>query len=148
MALAQYTQNGQLATCANIANCKNWPNGTYFVDAGSDDYARSLDLRSDNQLAVAGCSSGHFAAVQVRTDGPPVPLPFNTDFVGDQECARGVKFIGTNQVVLAGSQDLSPFSSDHNIALARFETTTNGKVPAPLPWLTAGQVVFMPAIGR
>jgi len=148
MALAQYTPTGQLATCASLSNCQSWPDGTYFVDAGRDDYARTLDLRSDNQLVAAGCSNGHFAAVQVRTDGPPVPQPFNTDFVGDQDCARGVKFIGTNQLVLAGGQDLGPFSSDHNIALARFETTTNGKLPAPLPWLTAEQTVFMPAIGR
>jgi len=133
MALAQYTQDGILASCPDPANCDNWPTGTFFVDIGINDYAYALDLRGDNQLVAAGCSNQHFAAVQVPTDGDPIPLSFNTDFVGYPDCAKAVQFTGANQILLAGDQDLYPFSSDWNIALARFETTVDTTLPTPTP---------------
>jgi uncharacterized delta-60 repeat protein len=119
MALAQYTPNGALPTCTD---CEGWPNGTFFFDAGTNDYAYALDLRDDNQLVAAGCSNQHFAAVQVPTDGPPTPLVFNTDFVGIPDCAHAVKFIDA-KIVMAGEQNSWPFANDTNIALARFQTT-------------------------
>ena len=60
MALAQYTPEGRLAVCADPAKCQNWPAGSFFVNAGLEDYARALDVRSDGQLVAAGCSNGHF----------------------------------------------------------------------------------------
>jgi uncharacterized delta-60 repeat protein len=124
MALAQYTPEGMLASCADPANCHTWPTGTFFVDVGINDHAYALDLREDNQLVAAGCINRHFAGVQVRTDGDSTTLLFNTDMVG-LDCARAVKFSGANKIVMAGTQELDPFSSDMNIALARFETTVN-----------------------
>jgi uncharacterized delta-60 repeat protein len=121
MALAQYTPEGRLASCANTTSCTNWPTGTFFLDAGMTDYAFALDLRGDNQLVAAGCSNQHFAGVQVRTDGIPTPLAFNTDFVGNTDCAKAVKFIGTSKLVMVGEQGSFPFN-DTNIALARFGT--------------------------
>jgi uncharacterized delta-60 repeat protein len=152
MALAQYTPEGILASCSDLGNCHNWPSGTFFVNQGINDYAYALDLRGDNQLVAAGCVNQHFAAVQVRTDGDPTPLPFNTDFVGYPDCAKGVKFMpGTNKIVLVGDQDLYPFSSDSNIALARFETTVNtpGPNPNPTPPPTSTVYpVYLPIIMR
>jgi uncharacterized delta-60 repeat protein len=123
MALAQYTPAGLLASCPSGEPCDHWPNGTFFLDAGNEDYAFALDLRSDNQLVAAGCSNDHFAGVQVRTDGAPTPLLFNTDFAGYPDCANAVKFSGPNTILMAGGQDLYPSSSDWNIDLARFQTT-------------------------
>ncbi len=131
IALAQYTPDGKLAACIAGQACYNWPGGTFFVNAGINDYAYALDLRGDNQLVAAGCTNGNFAGVQVRTDGVPTPQPFTTDFVGTSECARAVKFVGADKVVMAGEQDLYPFSRDSNMALARFQTTT--EVPTPVP---------------
>jgi uncharacterized delta-60 repeat protein len=145
MALAQYTPAGLLAACPDPANCQNWPTGTFFVNEGINDYAYALDLRGDNQLVAAGCINNHFAGVQVRTDGKPSPLLFNTDFVGNVDCANAVRFSGADTIVMAGYQDLSPFSSDWNIALARFETTVN--TPGPTPNPTLGPV-YLPIIVR
>jgi hypothetical protein len=94
-----------------------------FVNAGINDYAFALDLRGDNQLVAAGCSNQHLAGWQVRTDGIPGALPFSTDVVGYPDCAKAVKFFGRNKIMMAGAQNLYPFSSDSNIALARFVTT-------------------------
>jgi hypothetical protein len=132
MALAQYTPEGKLASCPNPANCRNWPNGTFFVNVGTSDSANAIDLRDDNQLVVAGCINKHFAGVQVRTDGAPVPLPLNTDLLGD-DCAKAVRFVGADKIVMAGNQDLYPYRSDTNIALARFQTTAEQPTPVPAP---------------
>jgi uncharacterized delta-60 repeat protein len=153
IALAQYTPVGVLASCPDPANCRNWPTGTFFVDVGINDYAYALDLRSDNQLVAAGCINQHFAAVQVRTDGEPAALPFNTDFVGYPDCAKGVKFSGANKIVLAGDQNLYPFSNDSNIALARFETTVDTTAPPPPPTPAPNpnptvKLVYLPIIVR
>jgi uncharacterized delta-60 repeat protein len=123
MALAQYTPQGILASCADPANCQNWPSGTFFMDGGNSDNTYALDLRGDNQLVAAGCLNRHFAAVQLPTDRNPSPLLFSTDFVGGHDCATAVKFSRGNTMLLAGNQELSPFSTDSNIALARFQTT-------------------------
>jgi uncharacterized delta-60 repeat protein len=123
MALAQYTPQGILASCADPANCQNWPSGTFFMDGGGSDNTYALDLRGDNQLVAAGCLNRHFAAVQLPTDRNPSPLLFSTDFVGGYDCATAVKFSRGNTILLAGNQELLPFSTDSNIALARFQTT-------------------------
>jgi uncharacterized delta-60 repeat protein len=149
MALAQYTPQGALASCPGGQTCNHWPTGTFFVNGGLTDVAYALDLRSDNQLVAAGCTEQRFAAVQVRTDGAPTPLSFNADFVGHQDCARAVKFIGWNNIVLAGHQNLHPMARDWNIALARFETTGNNTVPPPtLPPPPTSNVypVYLPVI--
>jgi uncharacterized delta-60 repeat protein len=145
MALAQYTPEGRLATCADPGNCPHWPAGTFFVDQGSTDYAYALDLRGDGQLVAAGCINQHFAAVQVGTDGPPSPLFFHTDFVGYPDCARGVKFAGQDRIVIAGNQGLHPFSGDDNIALARFMTTPDTSAPTPTPDPSPYQL-FLPTV--
>lgn len=145
MALAQYTPEDRLASCADLTNCHHWPSGTFFFDQTSNDYAYALDLRADNQLVAAGCSNQHFAAVQVSTEGEPSPRPFNTDFVGLPDCAYAVKFSGPNKILLAGTHYLDPISSDSNIALARFETTVNTPGPAPNPTLSP---VYLPIILR
>lgn len=147
-ALAQYTPEGQLASCPDPTNCHNWPTGTYLVDGTNNDYVYALDLRQDGQLVAAGCAGGHFAGAQVRTDGAPTAtaLPVNTDFIGYPDCAKGVKFIGgSDRIMMVGDQDLFPFSSDSNIALARFETTAPdpGSGPNPKP----GRV-YLPIIMR
>jgi uncharacterized delta-60 repeat protein len=151
MALAQFTPEGALASCPDPANCHNWPSGTFFMNWGISDTAYALDLRSDNQLVAAGCADQLFAAVQVRTDGAPTPLPFNADFTGHHDCARAVKFSGANRIVLAGAQNLYPIARDWNIALARFETTVNNTVPPPPPTPPPGSnvyPVYLPIIVR
>jgi uncharacterized delta-60 repeat protein len=150
-ALMQYQSNGLKATCAPDAPCTNWPSGRYVSGLGGDDSINALALRADGQLVAAGCSEGHFGGVQVRTDGDPVPtqLLFNTDFVGSPDCAKGVKFVGANQILMAGDQNLPPYGSgDNNMALARFETTVNtGPNPTPNPNPTRGPV-YLPIILR
>lgn len=39
LALAQYTPEGELASCPGPADCRTWPTGTFFVDVGINDYA-------------------------------------------------------------------------------------------------------------
>jgi len=127
MALAQYTPDGILASCADTTTCANWPTGTFFVDAGINDYAYALDLRDDNQLVAAGYSNQYFAAVQVRTNGTPTPLAFNTDFAGSPDCAKAVQFVDYGDyhwLVMAGDQDSYPHSQGSNIAMTRFVMTS------------------------
>jgi uncharacterized delta-60 repeat protein len=150
MALAQYTSEGVLAACPSGQTCNHWPTGTFFTDGGINDYAYALDIRGDNQLVAAGCINLHFAAVQVRTDGSPSPLAFNTDFGDYQDCARAVKFSGAsrNKITLAG---LQPINNESNIALARFETTENNPIPSPTPTPPPGSnvyPVYLPVIVR
>jgi uncharacterized delta-60 repeat protein len=133
-ALAQYTANGILASC-NTLLCFHWATGKAFVDWGGSEGAFALDWRDDGQIVAAGCANGQFAWAQLPTSpitGFPIPIKFTTDFVGDNECALGVKFIGANKIVLAGYQQ---FNGDHNMALARFETTVNPNAPVFNLWL-------------
>jgi hypothetical protein len=119
-ALAQYTSNGNLVGCPPFP-CSTWPTGKAFVDWGLTDAAYALDWRSDGFVVAAGCAEGQFAWAQLRTNtlvGGPIKA--TTDFVGAGECASGVKFIGANKIVAAGSEE---FNGDKNFALARFETT-------------------------
>ncbi|MCK6629221.1 MAG: hypothetical protein L6R45_29100 [Anaerolineae bacterium] len=153
-ALMQYQPNGLKATCAPGAPCTNWPTGKYLSGLGGDDWINALAWRADGQLVAAGCLEGHFAGVQLRTDGDPIPpqLLFNSDFVGSPDCAKGVAFVGANRIVMTGDQDPYPFiGSDNNIALARFETTVNTSGPTPIPAPTPNPTrgpVYLPIIMR
>ena len=92
--------------------------------------AYALVMRGDNQLVAAGCSDGQMAAAQVSTtDINTQPLLFKTDFVGEFECANGVQFsdASKSKIVLAGWQ---VYNNDHNIGLARFQTTSQTLAPA------------------
>jgi uncharacterized delta-60 repeat protein len=146
LALAQYSPDGKLTPCPDPAACDRWPTGVFLMDVGINDYAYGLDIRGDHQLVAAGCINQHFAGVQVRTDGEPVPLHFGTDFLGYPDCANAVTFTGGDKVVMAGNQDLYNFSSDWNMALARFETTPDESAPPPPP--TPVNTIFMPLVGR
>ena len=78
----------------------------------------------------------------------PSPLLFSTDFVGGYDCATAVKFSRGNTILLAGNQELVPFSTDSNIALARFQTTEEVTMReqaismAPLPDRLIGDTPF------
>jgi uncharacterized delta-60 repeat protein len=125
-ALAQFRPNGTLAECLGATSCGYWSTGTAFVNWGGNDIAYALDWRGDNQVVAAGFSDGRFAAAQFSTtDAAPSPLTFSTDFVGGYEVGTGVKFTGSNKIVVAGLQE---YNADWNVALARFQTTayTNG----------------------
>ncbi|HEX5692618.1 MAG TPA: hypothetical protein VFX76_21535, partial [Roseiflexaceae bacterium] len=121
-ALAQYQPNGTLPQCPSGQTCAHWPGGLRFINMGGSDSAYSLVLRGDNQLIAAGCSDGQMAAAQVNTTDISAPLLFKTDFVGEFECANGVQFsdASKSKIVLAGWQ---VYNNDHNVGLARFQTT-------------------------
>lgn len=141
-ALAQYRPDGTLAECASGQTCNHWRQGKRYVSLGGSDSAYALVLREDNQLVVAGCSDWHFAAAQVNTTDVNAPaLEFETDFVGDADCAFGVQFsnAGQTKFVLAGQQT---YANDTNIALARFETTENNPLPSPTPTPPPGSNVY------
>jgi uncharacterized delta-60 repeat protein len=124
-ALAEYKPNGTLASCPPFP-CSNWPAGKAFVSWGNVDAAFAIDWRSDGYVVAAGCANGQFAWAQLRTNTlVGGPIVGTTDFAGDSECARGVKFFGSNKIIAAGLQE---FNGDGNFALARFETTA---LPAP-----------------
>jgi uncharacterized delta-60 repeat protein len=123
-ALAQYQPNGTLPQCPGGQTCKYWPGGLRFINMGGSDSAYALVLRGDNQLIAAGCSDGQMAAAQVSTtDINAIPLRFKTNFVGQFECANGVQFsdASKSKIVLAGWQ---VYDQNHNIGLARFQTTS------------------------
>jgi uncharacterized delta-60 repeat protein len=124
-ALTQYQPNGVLATCPGFP-CSNWPTGKQFIDWGGSEIAYALDWRDDGRLVAAGSANGQFAWVQLRTGNVSSPIKFTTDFVGTGDQALGVKFVGSNKIILAGYQE---FNGDQNMALARFETTINPNVP-------------------
>lgn len=135
-ALAQYQPNGVLATCPGFP-CSNWPTGKQFIDWGGSESAYALDWRDDGRLVAAGSANGQFAWAQLRTGNVSSPIKFTTDFVGNDNRALGVKFVGSNKILMAGYQK---FNGDQNMALARFETTVNPNVPVFR--------VFMPLISR
>jgi uncharacterized delta-60 repeat protein len=124
-ALAQYQPNGVLATCPGFP-CSNWPAGKQFIDWGGSESAYALDWRDDGRIVAAGSANGQFAWAQLRTGNVSSPIKFTTDFLGNGDRALGVKFVGSNKIILAGVQE---FNGDHNMALARFETTVNPNVP-------------------
>jgi uncharacterized delta-60 repeat protein len=133
-ALAQYTADGVPASCDALL-CFHWSTGKAFVNWGGAEAALALDWRDDGQIVAAGCAGGQFAWAQLPTNpiaGFPIPIKFTTNFVGNDECALGVKFIGSNKLVLAGYQQ---FNGDRNMALARFETTVNPNAPVFNVWL-------------
>lgn len=135
-AVAQYSPNGILATCA-APPCGTWPEGKAFVDWGASDTAAALDWRGDGTILVAGCAEGMFAWAQLRsarmTGNPVVTGRGMADFPGSGECAAGARFAGVDRLILAGSQE---FGGDRNIALARFETTQDTSMDPPTPSVT------------
>jgi len=128
-AVAQFMPNGVLASCSQFP-CTSWPTGKAFADWGESEQAYAVDVRSDGQIVASGCGPLGFAWAQFpppsRFGFTPVPLKGTTDFVGTGECALGVKFVGSNQIVVVGNQE---FNGDRNFALARFETTVNPNAP-------------------
>ncbi len=138
MALAEYTADGQLASCSDFP-CSNWTTGKAFVDFGASDVATSLARRADGSLVVAGCSGGQFAWAQVsRRQGsgvPTVPRQVTTDFVGSGECAHAMAFTGADRMLLAGKQVFGGGAVAH-FALARYEFTVDGSVGSPTPSAT------------
>lgn len=142
-ALAQFRPDGTLAECADPAGCGHWSSGVALADWGGTDSAFALDWRSDNQLVAAGFSAGRFAAAQFSTtEAVPSPLKFETEFPGGYEVSTGVKFTGSNQIVVAGYQE---YNDDWNMALARFETTAHNPGPPDTP---GGPSVYLPLILR
>jgi uncharacterized delta-60 repeat protein len=124
-ALAQYDPNG-----APPDPGPSQPWAQAFIDWGGDESAFALDWRSDGQAAAAGCAGGKFAWAQLPLNAQLyTPIKPTADFVGNDECALGVKFTGSNQILAAGYHTLS---GDSNFALARFETTP-GPTPPPPP---------------
>ncbi len=118
-ALAQYDPNG-LPPAAGPSQ----PWAQEFIDWGGDEVAFALDWRSDGQIVAAGCANGEFAWAQLPSSAQSyTPVKPITDFLGNDECAYGVKFAGRNQVLAAGYHTLN---GDTNFALARFET-----IPVP-----------------
>jgi uncharacterized delta-60 repeat protein len=118
-AVAQYTGNGQLATCSG-SPCNNWPTGKAFVDFGGGDIAYAADVRSgvrsDGRVVVAGRGNSQMAWAQF---GPLSSTPLLTglaDFLGTSESAKAVRMTGLDWIVVAGSQS---FSETH-MAAARF----------------------------
>ena len=133
-ALAQYDPNGWQPL--QPLSGTSWPWAREFINWGGDESAFALDWRSDGQIVAAGCAGGKFAWAQLPLIAQPyTPIKPTTNFVGNDECAYGVKFAGWNQVIAAGYNTLN---GDTNFALARYETTAG-----PPPYHS-----FMPLILR
>jgi uncharacterized delta-60 repeat protein len=125
-ALAQYTPNGVLADGAD-----GWPGGKVLIHWNGSGTAFAIDLRGDEQLVAAGCERTGIIWAQLPMKGVvSAPIKGSTDFAGSGECALGVKFSGANTIITAGIQ---AFNDDINMALARFETTTDPTAPTPGP---------------
>ena len=129
-ALAQYKPNGTLASCPPFP-CSNWPSGKAYVDWGGNAAAFAVEVRSDGQIVAAGCASGGFAWAQLSPSTlVGGPIQGAAALTGFNRCAHAVRFYGTNQLVVAGTQN---FNGDDNISVARFFTSTNSSVDVPPP---------------
>jgi hypothetical protein len=126
-AAAQYQSNGLLGS--------GWPGGKAFVSWGPTSGAFAVDVRDDGQIAIAGCAGGGIRWAQYGPSSASAVTAGVLDLGGADECAYAVKFVGTNKLLVAGTQT---WNGDRNLALARFETTPDATVDVGDPVATPG----------
>jgi len=125
-ALLEMDPNGRTPLCP-IGGCGDtWPSGVLIRDwHASKEIAFALDVRSDGQIVAAGSVGASWCWAQYSRTSTTPTATGSVVFAGTDVAPLGVRFVGTDKVVLAGYQS---FENDHNMALARFVTTPNSTV--------------------
>jgi uncharacterized delta-60 repeat protein len=129
-ALAEYDATGVLAHCPTRVCSTIWPGGKTFVDLGGSTNAAAyaIDVRGDGRIVAAGCMGGFAGYAEfIKSNGSP-QLYSAVGVSGYDQCMLGVKYYGSNKLVMAGYMT---YNEDKNIAVAKYETTNNPTATVP-----------------